>query len=166
MALPTPNGARGWLATLLPLAERAGPVLSVFLLALAPLTDALATILALRPVQFTWRATGEAGIGFVADEVQAVVPTAVTGAPEAVDGAGQIVPQGLDASKLVPFLVGAVQALLQRVEALEARGASKAGRHTGRRGRGACPPPGRRPGTAAHRRSSRPRGTRGAATAA
>lgn len=34
----TPNGARGWLATLLPLAERAGPVLSVFLLALGAIT--------------------------------------------------------------------------------------------------------------------------------
>lgn len=34
MALPSPEQARGWLGTLLPLAERAGPVLSVFLLCL------------------------------------------------------------------------------------------------------------------------------------
>lgn len=35
---PTPESTRGWLGVVLPLAERAGPVLSVFLLLLGTLT--------------------------------------------------------------------------------------------------------------------------------
>ena len=89
--------------------------------AITPLVDALATVLALAPVQFRWRATGEQGTGFVADEVSPLVPEAVTGEAEAVDAEGQIVPQGLDLSKLVPYLVGACQALSQQVQALQAR---------------------------------------------
>lgn len=35
MALPTPNGARGWLRTLLPLAQQGGPIVSLLLAVLA-----------------------------------------------------------------------------------------------------------------------------------
>lgn len=89
--------------------------------AIAALPEALATLMALRPVAFRWRSDGSPGVGFIADEVQAVVPQAVSGEQDAVDAEGRIVPQGLDASKLIPYLVSAVQALLHRVEALEAR---------------------------------------------
>ena len=87
--------------------------------AVAPLAEALATVLALRPVQFSWKADGSPGVGFVAQEVQPVVSEAVTGTPDAVDAAGNLVPMGIDLSKLVPYLVGALQALAQRLTALE-----------------------------------------------
>ena len=87
--------------------------------AIAPLAGALDVLAALRPVAFRWKADDAPGVGFVAQEAQAVVPGAVTGAPDAVDQAGQIIPQQMDHSKLVPWLVSAVQALAARVVALE-----------------------------------------------
>ena len=91
--------------------------------ALEPLAGALETVLALLPVQFRWRADGSRGVGVVADEVQPHMPEAVTGTAEAVDDAGQLVPQGLDLSKMVPYLTAAVQTLAGRLAALEARAA-------------------------------------------
>ena len=38
MALPDPERARGWIATLLPLAERAGPLLTLVIALIAGLT--------------------------------------------------------------------------------------------------------------------------------
>jgi hypothetical protein len=49
-----------------------------------------------------------------------VIPEAVTGEPNAVNDDGSIRPQGVDHSKLVPWLTAAVQALVARVETLEA----------------------------------------------
>jgi hypothetical protein len=88
---------------------------------IAPLTAALERVRALRPVQFLWKADDSPGVGFVAEEVAQVVEGVVTGDPDAVNEDGSIAPQQMDHSKLVPYLVGAVQALLARVEALEAR---------------------------------------------
>ena len=83
--------------------------------AIVPLADALAAVLALNPVQFQWKADGSAGVGFLADEVQAVVPEAVTGAPDDPQ-----LMQQMDMSKLIPWMVRALQELTQRVAALEA----------------------------------------------
>jgi hypothetical protein len=84
------------------------------------LTGELALIQALRPVAFKWLADDTPGVGFLASEVQAVIPDGViTGAPNAVDEEGQIVPQMIDYSKLVPFLVGAIQTLAARLAVLE-----------------------------------------------
>jgi Chaperone of endosialidase len=94
---------------------------------ITPLTGALERVRALRPVSFTWNADNSPGVGFLADEVQAIAPEAVTGAPDAVDAAGQILPQGMDLSKLVPYLVGACQTLAQQIEALTARGQAREG---------------------------------------
>lgn len=89
--------------------------------AIAPLAGALDVLRALRPVAFRWKGSGTPGVGFVAQEVAAVLPGVVTGTPEAVDAAGQIVPQQMDVSKLVPWLVGALRDVVTRLEALEAR---------------------------------------------
>ena len=59
--------------------------------------------------------------GFLAHEVQAFVPEAVTGEKDAVDKDGKPVHQGIDQSKLVPLLTAALQEALQKIEALEAR---------------------------------------------
>jgi len=76
---------------------------------------------ALRPVAFRWNADDSQGHGFLAHELQAVVPEAVTGEPDAVNDDGSIKPQQVDHSKLVPWLTSAAQALLARVETLEAQ---------------------------------------------
>jgi hypothetical protein len=52
--------------------------------------------------------------------LQAVKPTAVNGEKDAMRN-GEIDPQGVDYSKLVPELVAAVQFLAAKVAALEAK---------------------------------------------
>ena len=54
----------------------------------------------------------------MAHEVSDIVPEAVTGVKDAVDENGDIIPQGIDQSKLVPLLVAAVKELKAEVESL------------------------------------------------
>ena len=112
------------------------------------MSGAVDRVNALRPVRFNWIADSDNTIfdGFLAHEVSSVVPEAITGekdamrtvaATEAVeasfDGDGneispavdaqpereEIDAQGIDQSKLVPLLVGAIQELTARLETLE-----------------------------------------------
>jgi hypothetical protein len=93
---------------------------------IAPMTGALAKVAALKPCTYKWNADGSDGEGFIAHELQEVVPDAVTGEKDAVNEDGSIKPQGIDTSFLVATLTAAIQeqqaiitALTARVEALE-----------------------------------------------
>ena len=55
--------------------------------------------------------------GFLAHEVQAVVPEAITGTHNEVDADGNPVYQGIDQSKLVPLLVATIKELEARITA-------------------------------------------------
>lgn len=90
-------------------------------MSIATLTGALARVQALRPVSFRWRVDHRPGVGFVADELQTHISDAVTGEPDAVDAQGNVVPQGVDLSKLMPWAIAGMQELLVKCEALEAR---------------------------------------------
>jgi hypothetical protein len=104
--------------------------------AVAPMTGALARVAALKPCTYTWKSTGEQSQGFIAHELQEVVPECVTGEKDAVDADGNPQYQGIDTSFLVATLTAAIQelkgindaqaqiitALTARVEALEAGG--------------------------------------------
>ena len=57
--------------------------------------------------------------GFLAHEVQAIVPEAIHGTKDEVDADGNPVYQGIDQSKLVPLLVATIQELEARITALE-----------------------------------------------
>ena len=74
-----------------------------------PMTVGLATISALKPVTYDWVGTNENGEGFIAHELQEVIPLAVTGEKDAVNEDGTIKPQGVDYSKIVVHLVAACQ---------------------------------------------------------
>jgi hypothetical protein len=89
--------------------------------AIAPLTAALDRIRALNPISHLWNADDSYGEGFLAHELMQHIPLAVTGQPDEVNPDGSIKPQQVDHSKLVPWLTSAVQALLARVETLEAQ---------------------------------------------
>ena len=65
--------------------------------------------------------------GFIAHEVQDVVPEAITGAKDAVDDEGNPEYQGIDQSKLVPLLTAALQEAVTRIETLEAEVAALKG---------------------------------------
>jgi len=59
--------------------------------------------------------------GFLAHEVQDVVPEAITGQKDEVDADGNPVYQGIDQSKLVPLLTAALQEAIGEIESLKAR---------------------------------------------
>ena len=59
--------------------------------------------------------------GFLAHEVQKVVPEAVIGEKDAVDSDGNAIYQSIDHSKLVPLLAAALKEALGKIEDLEAR---------------------------------------------
>ena len=75
----------------------------------APMISGLSTVAALKPVTYKWNADNSDGEGFIAHELQAIIPFAVTGEKDAVDAEGNPVYQGVDASFLVPHLVSAIQ---------------------------------------------------------
>ena len=76
----------------------------------------------LKPSKFNFIADPDTTVeGFLAHEVQAVVPECATGTKDEVDDQGNPVYQGIDQSKLVPLLTAALQEALTRIEALEAK---------------------------------------------
>jgi len=93
----------------------------------APMTTGVATIAALKPVTYKWNEDNSDGEGFLAHELQDVIPQAVVGEKDAVNDDASIKPQGVDYSKIVVHLVAAIQeqqamitALTNRITALEA----------------------------------------------
>jgi hypothetical protein len=117
----------------------------------APMQGALSKVLELNPVTYTWKVDGSAGEGFIAHELQAVVPDAVTGEKDATEikqvevspavpatydeEGNELTPaveavyeerevpkyQGVDSSFLVATLTAAIQELSAKNDALEAR---------------------------------------------
>ena len=114
----------------------------------ADMTGAITRVKSLAPKRFNFIADADTTFdGFLAHEAQAVVPEAVTGthnevetwtqqqiddgdAPDGtsagdnrLDGDGNTIPvmQGIDQSKLVPLLTGALQEAIAKIETLESR---------------------------------------------
>jgi hypothetical protein len=87
---------------------------------IAPMTGALAKVALLKPVTYKWNADGSDGQGFIAHELQAVVPDCVTGEKDAVDADGNPVYQGIDTSFLVATLTAAIQELKAELDATKA----------------------------------------------
>jgi len=94
---------------------------------ITPMTGALEKVALLKPVTYKWKSTNENGQGFIAHELQEIVPDAVHGQKDAVDANGNPEYQGVDTSFLVATLTAAIQEqqaiisdLKARIEALEA----------------------------------------------
>jgi hypothetical protein len=86
-----------------------------------PMTGGLAKVALLKPCTYTWEADGSSGQGFIAHELQEVVPDCVTGEKDEVDAEGKPVYQGIDTSFLVATLTAAIQELKAEVDALKAQ---------------------------------------------
>lgn len=84
---------------------------------IAPMTGALDIVQQLNPVTYNWKADGSSGQGFIAHELQEVVPDCVTGEKDAVDEEGKPVYQGIDTSFLTATLSAAIQELHEIVKA-------------------------------------------------
>jgi hypothetical protein len=87
---------------------------------IAPMTGALAKVAQLKPCTYTWKLDGGLGEGFIAHELQEVIPRAVSGEKDAVDIDGNIKPQGIDASYIVATLTAAIQELKAELDATKA----------------------------------------------
>jgi len=85
-----------------------------------PMTGALAKVAALKPCTYKWKSDGSDGEGFIAHELQAVVPQCVTGEKDAVDEDGNPKYQGIDTSFLVATLTAAIQEQQAIIEQLKA----------------------------------------------
>lgn len=87
---------------------------------IAPMQGALDTVAQLKPVTYNWKVDGSSGQGFIAHELQAVVPDCVTGEKDAVDAEGKPVYQGIDTSFLVGILTKAIQELKAELDTVKA----------------------------------------------
>ena len=87
-----------------------------------PMTSALDRVSQLKPSRFNFIAdAGKTVDGFLAHEIQEIVPEAISGEKDAVDEKGNPDYQGIDQSKLVPLLVAAIQELKADNDSLKAR---------------------------------------------
>lgn len=86
-----------------------------------PMADGLERLRRIKPVYFNWISDDAPGEGYIAQELREVVPEAVTGDP---NGDVHTAPMGVEAGKVTPVLTAAMQELLAKVEALEARAAA------------------------------------------
>jgi hypothetical protein len=85
-------------------------------------TDGISRLQRLKPSRFNFIADPNTTVdGFLAHEVQAIVPEAISGIKDEVDADGNPKYQGIDQSKLVPLLVAALQEAIGRIETLEAK---------------------------------------------
>jgi hypothetical protein len=93
-----------------------------------PMTNALEKVLLLKPCTFTWTQDNKEDNGFIAHELQEILPNVVTGKKDAIDDKGNPVYQGIDPRLIVATLTAAIQEqqtiitnLTARVTALEAK---------------------------------------------
>jgi hypothetical protein len=86
-----------------------------------PIKGALAKVAQLKPVTYKWKSSGQQSEGFIAHELQEIIPGAVAGEKDAVNEDGSINPQGIDTSYLVATLTAAIQEQQAIIESLKAR---------------------------------------------
>ena len=84
-----------------------------------PLIGALETVAKLKPCTFDWIYDNRSDNGFIAHELQEVLPNAVVGIKDAVREDGEIEPQGIDPRLIVATLTAAIQELKVEVDSLK-----------------------------------------------
>ena len=96
------------------------------------ISDGITRVKALKPYRFNWKSDASKTTidGFFAHEVSPVVPEAIGGVKDAVEPEdnedkkikkGDIIPQSIDQSKLVPLLTAALQEAITKIETLETK---------------------------------------------
>jgi hypothetical protein len=82
-----------------------------------PMTGGLERVARLKPVTYTWKENGRASEGFIAHELQDVVPDAVAGTKDQIDADGSPMYQNIDPRMIVATLTVAIQELKAIVDA-------------------------------------------------
>jgi hypothetical protein len=89
---------------------------------IVPMSNSIERLMALKPSRFNFiEYPGVFMDGFIAHEVQEIIPEAVVGEKDEVNEDGTPTYQGIDQSKMVPLLTAALQDAILKIEALEAR---------------------------------------------
>ena len=89
-----------------------------------PIKSALDKVNKLKPITYTHKDSKSKGIGFVAHELQEVISEAVVGKKDQKKKDGKPFYQGVDITKVIPYLTKAVQELSEKnklIDKLEAR---------------------------------------------
>jgi hypothetical protein len=84
-----------------------------------PMSKGLERVMKLNPVEYTWKRDCSYGEGFIAHELQEVVPIAVTGTKDGINEVGDPDWQNVDKSHIVPVLVKAIQEQQCKIALLE-----------------------------------------------
>lgn len=85
-----------------------------------PITDALSRLNKLKPSRFNFIGYADNAVdGFIAHEVQDIVPEAISGEKNAINEDGTPKYQGIDQSKIVPLLTAAIQEQQAQIELLK-----------------------------------------------
>ena len=87
------------------------------------------TVKLLQPRNFTWKSDPDSILthGFIAHELDEVIPEAVFGVKDATERGSHIKPQMVDYGKLTPVLTQALKEAITRIETLEAEVAALKG---------------------------------------
>jgi len=86
------------------------------------ITDGISRVKQLNPSRFNFISDPDIIVdGFIAHEVQDIIPEAVSGEKDAVNEDGSIRPQGIDQSKLVPLLTAALQESIALIESQQSQ---------------------------------------------
>jgi hypothetical protein len=83
------------------------------------LTNGCGLIKTLLPRNYTWKATGKEDFGFIASELQSVLPSAVVGEVDALKEDGTPDYQQVDTNKIIPFLVCSIKEMISKIETME-----------------------------------------------
>ena len=84
-----------------------------------PIENSVEVVKALKPSSYNWIDDGRLDHGFLAHELQELIPGSASGEKDEVDEHGQPVYQKVDLTTVVPFLTAALKEALERIESLE-----------------------------------------------
>jgi hypothetical protein len=83
------------------------------------ISESLNRILELRPTKFTWKETNKQDVGFIAQEVEEVIPEVIETSRGFINTEEDMERKTIAYPKLVPYLVDTIQVLTKRIEELE-----------------------------------------------
>jgi len=83
------------------------------------ISESLDRILELRPTKFTWIETNKEDVGFIAQEVEKVIPEVVETTRGFINTGDDKERKTISYPKLIPYLVDTIKTLTQRIEELE-----------------------------------------------
>ena len=86
------------------------------------ISESLDKVLELRPTKFTWKETDKEDVGFIAQEVEEIIPEVVETTKGFIDIDNEKQPEErktISYPKLVPYLVDTIKELTKRIEELE-----------------------------------------------